>query len=367
MRLRIVAAMSWHVVGKNTLLQSTASDRCAEIVLIGVKPRWQSHGCGQRLVSMLVDRDGAERDFQRLLVFSDKRTSNWFKRIGFTDDPVITGRYRKFTDEWEGSVLLVRALPLPVAHDEASLLADHVDSWKDNFVKAYSSGLELVAGLQAEVQRLKRQLHASEEAKRQLAEENVRLKQQAADLEAHFATFRKHARERMLAMAGVDEAAAEAGEGGEESKAEERAAVTAVGILLPSDSAEFKRIAVDISASVRPSHNISQLHVWSVIKRQDDDLTARFNAATAKFEEDSGGSGSANLATLYFGAAADDLRRIFEYGFSASDLHADPWRLAKWGAGASCLQRRAAHAHALTRSLRRHLSFPLCRPRSRLQ
>ena len=49
--------------------------------------------------------------YDALLVFADHKAESFFSRHGFTDDPIITARYKAVVDHWENSALMAYVPP----------------------------------------------------------------------------------------------------------------------------------------------------------------------------------------------------------------------------------------------------------------
>jgi GNAT superfamily N-acetyltransferase len=83
-----------------------------QLSLLGVSPNRQGRGTGSRLVEQLVAKarmDGASA----VVVYADHASAGFFRHLGFTDDPVLNGRYRSMPDILTRSVLMSYSLLSP--------------------------------------------------------------------------------------------------------------------------------------------------------------------------------------------------------------------------------------------------------------
>ncbi len=49
--------------------------------------------------------------YDALLTFADPKAERFFQRHGFSDDPLLTAKYRAVVDHWENSSLMVYIPP----------------------------------------------------------------------------------------------------------------------------------------------------------------------------------------------------------------------------------------------------------------
>ena len=53
--------------------------------------------------------------YDALLAFADPKAEGFFQRHGFSDDPILTAKYRGVVDYWENSTLMVYTPPFSSA------------------------------------------------------------------------------------------------------------------------------------------------------------------------------------------------------------------------------------------------------------
>ena len=72
--------------------------------------------------------------YNALLAFADHKAEGFFSRHGFSDDPILTARYRSIADHWENSTLMVYMPPF----SEAGLTVGSIKSltnFQDHYQK----------------------------------------------------------------------------------------------------------------------------------------------------------------------------------------------------------------------------------------
>lgn len=72
--------------------------------------------------------------YNALLAFADHKAEGFFSRHGFSDDPMLTARYRSMADQWENSTLMVYMPPF----SEAGLAVGSIKSltnFQDHYQK----------------------------------------------------------------------------------------------------------------------------------------------------------------------------------------------------------------------------------------
>lgn len=73
--------------------------------------------------------------YNALLAFADHKAEGFFTRHGFSDDPLLTARYRSVADHWENSTLMVYAPPFSEAGlavgsiKSLTLFQEHYQKW----------------------------------------------------------------------------------------------------------------------------------------------------------------------------------------------------------------------------------------------
>lgn len=79
--------------------------------------------------------------YDALLAFADHKAEGFFTRHGFSDDPVLTARYRAIADHWENSTLMVYLPPF----SEAGLAVGSIKSlthFQDHYQKWWAQFLD---------------------------------------------------------------------------------------------------------------------------------------------------------------------------------------------------------------------------------
>ena len=123
LRRRLVGAVSFEV-GRRL------NQRLLQVGLLGVRIRFQQLGVGSRLLRpLLQQREAAQlptgpgtlalapagaEPLDAAVVFADARAVPFFKRHGFSDDPLLNARYADVLEPWARSVLMTQQLPPPV-------------------------------------------------------------------------------------------------------------------------------------------------------------------------------------------------------------------------------------------------------------
>jgi hypothetical protein len=169
-----------------------------------VRTKFQGLGLGSQLLRRaLSHRLAGEHD--TVLAFADHDAVNFFRKHGFSDDAILTSRYRRVVDAWDQSTLMVKSIvraPPRAApggagvNDESSPRSTlteqryvagadvraRIDEWRDARVDAYSRELAMVEGMAAEIHALRQRAVRQEDYLTFLLRENVGLHQELARL-----------------------------------------------------------------------------------------------------------------------------------------------------------------------------------------
>ena len=86
-----------------------------QVSLIGVRLRYQRLGAASRLLRTLLNGEaiGSGRP-EAALAWADEGAIDFFRRHGFTQDPMLNARYREVSAPWARSTLMSAQLPPPL-------------------------------------------------------------------------------------------------------------------------------------------------------------------------------------------------------------------------------------------------------------
>lgn len=316
---RVVGAASFEMVEEAQCPRDTK--RVLQLTLIGVRTKFQSLGLGSQLLRRALSPRLAGR-YDTTIAFADHDAVRFFRKYGFSDDPILTSRFRKVVDAWDQSVLMVRqvvtAPPRGVAgggaddqllHPPSSLaepsylagadLRASIDEWRESKVEGYSRELSLMEAMHAELCMLRQRVVRQDDYARFLKAEVVqlhghkaRLTEQLAHLNAQLDTLTA---QLAAAQGGPPQQAARTSAGGEPGSGAAPRGLRAAGgarsnggqegqegdeegdegpgrcnlssLLAPLDarSDEHARLAAAFAASLRPhDHSCGELRVVRV-------------------------------------------------------------------------------------------------------
>ena len=77
---------------------SKPGESSVQVLLLAVRHRWRGLGVGGYLLRLSKD-PAIVGQYDVVLTFADHKAEKFFSRHGFTDDPIITARY-KYIDIW---------------------------------------------------------------------------------------------------------------------------------------------------------------------------------------------------------------------------------------------------------------------------
>lgn len=343
---RVVGAASWEMVPEPQCPRG--SERVLQLTLIGVRTKFQSCGLGAQLIRRaLSPRLSGLHD--ATIAFADHDAVPFFRRHGFSDDAILTSRFRAVADAWDQSVLMLRAdlrapprgvsgggaddplLQSPSDLAEPRYLAGDdlrasVDEWRALKVETYSSELALVERLRAEVVLLRARAVKQDDYVRFLKAENTQLHRQRGALAEDVAGLRaelaardpraqpprpqpQQPREGAQPPSGAD-ASTSAGASAESS----RRGLSSTLAPLDAQAAESCRVAAAFAASLRPGEHacgsLSVVRVWQLASDQ------RRNARRLGFEAAVRAAAGAQAAAadqpleLYLGAPVEVLQHV---------------------------------------------------------
>lgn len=369
--------------------------RLLQVSLLAVRIRYQRLGVASKLVRSLLNGEAAS--FGRpdaAIAWADARAIDFFKRHGFSDDPMLNARYREVSAPWNRATLMSLQLP-PLPPDlngaasastavaswvAAEPLHEQLEAWRKARLLEYSNELSLIERLHAEIRMLRDKVAVHHGHAAVLQAENAKLKRENAALAAEFEQYR---RARAQASSTAAAAAATAsldltddvssaidgvGDGGRHSAAAAAAAAAAADWIAAQEaeaaaeagspsSRRTTRAAVPPhawshdelqaeldkskpSAAAAPATTRLRLRRWDAPSAPSAAaLRARHEACRAQLSEPS------LVLRLFYGAPASELQQILLGGFD--DVPADPHGLGVYGRG-WYFSKYAAHAHHYT-------------------
>lgn len=89
------------------------SSSILEVVLLGVRTKYQGSGVGRRLMTTMRSRV-EQSHYDTLLTHADHAARAFFERNRFLADKIINSRYEDLTDPWDNSVIMSSRLARPV-------------------------------------------------------------------------------------------------------------------------------------------------------------------------------------------------------------------------------------------------------------
>jgi ribosomal protein S18 acetylase RimI-like enzyme len=159
-KARIVAAATYE--------RLTAADGTpfVNILLIGVRLKYQREGLGTILLSYILD-DIRIASARVAVTYADETSIPFWRKYGFLSDRVLTSKYEDCIENWESSVLMLRYLAPPLlspttasaVHGAAAYdLDSRIDQWKASRYTAYQQDLHVVESMRAEILSLRSRL-----------------------------------------------------------------------------------------------------------------------------------------------------------------------------------------------------------------
>ena len=95
--------------------------------------------------------------YNALVVFADPKAEDFFARHSFSEDPILTARYRPIVDNWENSTLMVYTPPFSGAGLAVGSLQtlthfqEFYKQWRDSAITGYSTQLGVMERLRHEL------------------------------------------------------------------------------------------------------------------------------------------------------------------------------------------------------------------------
>ena len=87
--------------------------RLLQVSLLGVRMRYQRLGVGTRLFKTLLSGEASNDRPDAAIAWADTRALCFFKRHGFTEDPILNSRYREISAPWARSTLMSTRARVP--------------------------------------------------------------------------------------------------------------------------------------------------------------------------------------------------------------------------------------------------------------
>ncbi|XP_065834268.1 uncharacterized protein [Oscarella lobularis] len=193
---RLAAAASYErLVGKE-------DDGIIQLSLISVRKRFRKRGLGKRLINMIKDPT-VMGSFKCIIAYVDHGAIEFFRKHNFTDDVVVSSRFKHLAENWENSTFMCYLPPYsdigPVpqltskVHQDALVLfqldAD-IEDWRKSAVEVHQNHALLVQRLRNEMLRLTAQVRNQEEIILSLKTQLEQITQEKNAMEKEFDTFR---------------------------------------------------------------------------------------------------------------------------------------------------------------------------------
>eukprot|EP00794_Sanderia_malayensis_P007675 gene7675-8510_t len=137
-----------------------------------------------------------------LLTYADDNATGFFKKIGFTDDPVLACKYRKISDNWLNSTPMC-FIPhfsssfYPVFMDDKDSIdkqieavEQYIDKWRIQQTGAYQHQMHCILKATRQLKLLKETVEQQEKIIKRLKTENLKLRQ-APDDQLDFTTTKE--------------------------------------------------------------------------------------------------------------------------------------------------------------------------------
>lgn len=199
---RVVGAASFELVEEAQCPRDV--HRVLQVTLLGVRTKFQALGLGAQLLRRVLSPrlSGA---YDATITFADHDAVRFFRKFGFSDDAILTSRFRAVVDAWDQSTLMVRhnvcapprgvagggatdaLLYPPAAIAEPRYLAGddlraRIDGWREARVLGYSQELSMLEMTHAELCMLRQRVVRQDDYVRFLKAEVVQLHQQRGAL-----------------------------------------------------------------------------------------------------------------------------------------------------------------------------------------
>ena len=318
-------------------LTPTLQETVAQVSLVAVRHRYRRRGVGSRLVREL-QRCAQAKEAKAVIVYADPSGAEFFRRLGYSSEPVANLKYRSFPDFLSRSTLLSRQLGPRIAfpghprdrvpYAGASDITQRIEAWKAARSAAFSIELGMMETMNTHIKELRTrllqresQLDTALRSSAALELENRRLKEQVENLR-ELLRGPKPAQPSPEAPLSVHVNAV-------------KSLLQSFGRFVEPTSTEFAAIQKEVVSSIHPSHGVSSIHVHAVValdhEANNTAIAQRFAALEKERVEamDSDRDGSSNASgglrpmdilsvRLFFG---DDAHRIHAFatnGFPVS-------------------------------------------------
>ncbi|XP_064386259.1 uncharacterized protein LOC135334834 isoform X2 [Halichondria panicea] len=198
------------VLGCASILSLTKSSKAVQVTLLAVRKSCRKLGIGRHLMQMCKDPEVVGL-YDALLTFADPKAERFFQRHGFSDDPLLTAKYRAVVDHWENSSLMVYIPPFSstgLAVGSLKSLVNFQESyknWRDSALTSYSNQLCVMERLRHELLILHNKVESQEEVIGELASQLRASQNKSSTLEKEFTEYRAHT-QKLLCSAAVDNA-----------------------------------------------------------------------------------------------------------------------------------------------------------------
>ena len=198
LKRRLLGAVSYE-------LGERLGQRLVQVSLLGVRLRYQKLGVGARLVRTLLNGEASAERPDAAIAWADTKAIEFFKRHGFTDDPMLNARYREVSAPWVRSTLMSAQLipPIPDLSGNASSstavsnwaaaghLDEKLDAWRKSRLLEYSNELSLIERYMVEIRMLREKVVTQQGHVNVLQVENAKLRRENQTLQTEFDEYRK--------------------------------------------------------------------------------------------------------------------------------------------------------------------------------
>ena len=181
-------------------------EKLIQVSLLAVRIRYQRLGVGSRLIRAVLSGEASIEKPEAALAWADTRAIPFFKRHGFTDDPLLNARYREISQPWARSTLMSAQLPpaIPDLSRGGSSSGGHalgwvggeglnesLESWRKTRLLEYSKELCLIERMHQEIRSLRDKVSVQNGHAAVLQAENQKLRLENAAMRKEFETYRR--------------------------------------------------------------------------------------------------------------------------------------------------------------------------------
>lgn len=90
---------------ERSIPSSTGNDPILQVVYVGVRTRFQQAKIGRLLLNKVISAELHSSEI--LFTFASVDSVRFFRNCGFSDDPMLCGRYQQLDENWTDAVPMV--------------------------------------------------------------------------------------------------------------------------------------------------------------------------------------------------------------------------------------------------------------------